>query len=71
MKLPELPPVIKLAHDMEFDRSKMYDDGSYAKFIKEIALAFIEERDANVSEEKLDEDIENLIEFEKKLSVVS
>lgn len=71
MKLPELPPVIELENGMKFDRMKMYDDGSYGKFIKEIVLAFIEERNAHVNEETLDEDIEDLIKFEKKLGAVS
>ncbi|XP_043463103.1 membrane metallo-endopeptidase-like 1 [Leptopilina heterotoma] len=71
LKLPELPPVIALEDGMKFDRKKIYDDGSYGKFIKEIALVFIEERNAHVSEETLDEDIEDLINFEKKLGAES
>ena len=49
----------------------MYQDGSYAKFIKKVALIFASERGAHINENQIVKDVEDIIEIEKILGNVS
>ena len=71
MGSPKLPPVVKIVHDKEFDRTKLYDDGSYAKLITQVAMTFAEERGVNIDKKQIEADVKDLLNFEKKLNRVS
>lgn len=49
----------------------MYDDGSYAKVIEQIATMFAEERGVNIDKEQINADVKGIIDLEKKLYEVS
>ena len=71
MKPPMLTPVVKLPRDQEFNRTKMYEDGSYANLITQVAMIFAGERGASIDKKQLEADVKDLIELEKKLDHVS
>lgn len=61
---PNLPTVLFDPNE-SFDRQKIYDDGSYAKFIVQVAKIFAKEREASVDEEQLEKDAQDIIKMEK------
>lgn len=48
----------------------MYENGSYAKFITEVALIFANERNTIVDKEQIAADVTDMINLEKKLGDV-
>lgn len=68
MYRPNLPTVLFDPNE-SFDRQKIYDDGSYAKFIVQVAKIFAKEREASVDEEQLEKDAQDIIKMEKLIDV--
>ena len=67
--MPSLPSVVTMSEE-SFDRNKMYEDGSYAKFITEVAMIFATGREAHIDKKLLAKDINDMIELEKLLDDV-
>ena len=54
-----------------FNVTDLYEDGTYAKYIKEIALIFAKESDTNIDLEQIEKDVNDIIELETKIQNVS
>ncbi|XP_051175091.1 neprilysin-like [Leptopilina boulardi] len=67
IRRPKLTPIVKMPHGAKFDRNKMYNDGSYAKLIAQIAKIIAQERGVIIDEKQINTDVEGIIDLEKKL----
>ncbi|XP_053595461.1 endothelin-converting enzyme homolog [Microplitis demolitor] len=69
MEKGDLPLLDKLPFEFQDYTGKEYEN--YKTFITAVALIFIENNRANISEEMVEKDAADLIEFEKQLSLIS
>lgn len=69
MEKGDLPLLDKLPFEFQDYTGKEYEN--YKTFITAVALIFIENNRANISEEMVEKDAADLIEFEKQLSLVN
>ena len=67
LNIPVLPLAVMRSPNKQFNRTKMYNDGSYEKFITEVVLIFAKERQANIDNDQIIADVKNIINLEKEL----